>query len=128
MTDREDETPKAARTAEGESIGLGANAMMWAYPARGRGRKLQVVQATGPHGSFTVSGQVAKALVAMVGAGVAGVTAQEVAGWAYRLGAYVHTLRRDYGLTIETVHEPHDGGWHGRYRLLCPVVIREVQP
>ena len=79
--------------------------------------------ATGPNGAFTVSGQVAKALAALLSAGAAGVTALEVNSWAYRLGAYVHTLRHDYGLAIETVREPHDGGWHGRYVLHSPVSI-----
>ncbi|MEN3973797.1 hypothetical protein [Emcibacter sp. SYSU 3D8] len=52
----------------------------------------------------------------------------EVATWAYRLGAYVHTLRREYGLAIDMVHEPHDGGWHGRYVLRSPVSILEHSP
>ncbi len=82
--------------------------------------------ATGPDGAFTVTGQVAKALGALLAAGAAGVTALEVNSWAYRLGAYVHTLRHDYGLTIETVRELHDGGWHGRYVLRSPVSIGEA--
>ncbi len=82
--------------------------------------------ATGPDGAFTVTGQVAKALGALLAAGAAGVTALEVNSWAYRLGAYVHTLRHDYGLTIETVRELHEGGWHGRYVLRSPVSIGEA--
>ena len=82
--------------------------------------------ASGPNGAFTVSGQVAKALVALLSAGAAGVTALEVNSWAYRLGAYVHTLRHDYGLAIETVRELHEGGWHGRYVLRSPVSIGEA--
>ena len=82
--------------------------------------------ATGPDGAFTVTGQVAKALAALLSAGAAGVTALEVNSWAYRLGAYVHTLRHDYGLAIETVREPHEGGWHGRYVLRSPVSIGEA--
>jgi hypothetical protein len=73
-----------------------------------------------------VTGQVAKALLAMRDAAASGVTAQEVAGWAYRLGAYVFILRRRHGLAIETVREPHDGGWHGRYVLHSPVQVLEV--
>ena len=79
--------------------------------------------ASGPDGAFTVTGQVAKSLVALVERGVGGVTALEVNSWAYRLGAYVYTLRHDYGLIIETVRELHDGGWHGRYVLHSPVSI-----
>ena len=83
----------------------------------------RTLSAIGPDGAFTVSGQVAKALAALLSAGAAGVTALEVNSWAYRLGAYVHTLRHDYGLAIETVREPHEGGWHGRYVLRSPVSI-----
>ncbi len=88
------------------------------------GRK--TVRAFGPDGAFTVTGQTAKALVALLSAGTAGVTALEVNSWAYRLGAYVHTLRHDYGLTIETLRELHEGGWHGRYVLRSPVSIGEA--
>ena len=84
------------------------------------------ITATGPDGAFTVSGQVAKALAALLSAGAAGVTALEVNSWAYWLGAYVHTLRHEHGLAIETVREPHDGGWHGRYVLRSLVTIGEA--
>ena len=83
------------------------------------------IHAEGPCGRFTVTGQVAKALSALVEAGTRGVTALEVNSWAYRLGAYVHSLRHDCGLAIETVREPHEGGWHGRYVLRSPVAIEE---
>lgn len=73
--------------------------------------------AEGPTGRFTVTGQDAKTLSALVGAGVRGVTALEVNSWAYRLGAYIHSLRHNCGLAIETVREPHEGGWHARYVL-----------
>ncbi len=88
--------------------------------------KRRTLTAIGPEGAFIVSGQVAKALAALSSSGAAGVTALEVNSWAYRLGAYVHTLRHDYGLTIETVRELHEGGWHGRYVLLSPVSIVET--
>ena len=64
-----------------------------------------------------------RALAALIKAGGEGVTALELSSWAYRLGAYVHTLRHDYGLAIETLREPHDGGWHGRYVLHTPCQI-----
>ena len=64
-----------------------------------------------------------RALAALINAGSKGVTALELSSWAYRLGAYVHTLRHDYGLAIETLREPHDGGWHGRYVLHTPCQI-----
>ena len=88
--------------------------------------KRRTLTAIGPDGAFTVSGQVAKALAALLSAGAAGVTALEVNSWAYRLGAYVHTLRHRYGLVIETVRELHEGGWHGRYVLRSPVSIGEA--
>lgn len=85
------------------------------------------VRATGPAGPFTATGQVAKALAALVAAGPRGVTALEVDSWAYRLGAYVHSLRHDCGLAIETMREPHEGGWHGRYVLRSPVRVERSQ-
>ncbi len=83
----------------------------------------RTLAATGPDGSFTVTGQCAKALDALSTAGPRGVTALEMNSWAYRLGAYVHTLRHRHGLAIETLREPHEGGWHGRYVLHSPVAF-----
>lgn len=88
----------------------------------------RVLTAIGPDGSFTVTGQCAKALAALAGAGPRGVTALEVNSWAYRLGAYVHTLRHRHGLAIETQREPHEGGWHGRYVLRSPIAIEGGAP
>lgn len=85
------------------------------------------IRAEGPAGRFTVTGQVARALVALVKAGARGVTALEVNSWAYRLGAYVHTLRHDSGLAIETLREPHENGWHARYVLHSPVTVEPQQ-
>lgn len=89
--------------------------------------KRRILKASGPQGPFTVVGQVAKALASLATAGERGVTALEVNSWAYRLGAYVHTLRHEYGLAIETVRELHEGGWHARYVLRTPVTIGEAQ-
>jgi hypothetical protein len=85
------------------------------------------IQTKGPAGGFTITAQVAKALSALVAAGECGVTALEVNSWAYRLGAYVHSLRHDCGLAIETVREPNEGGWHGRYVLRSSVKLEPVQ-
>ena len=77
-----------------------------------------------PAGRIVISArQPRRALAALIKAGSKGVTALELSSWAYRLGAYVHTLRHDYGLAIETLREPHDGGWHGRYVLHTPCQI-----
>jgi hypothetical protein len=90
--------------------------------AKPAGRKVKLA-AVGPHGLFTVRGQTAKALAALIAAGPRGVTAQEVAGWAFRFAAYCHVLRRKRGLSIETLREKHEGGWHGRHVLLSAVTI-----
>jgi hypothetical protein len=88
------------------------------------GRKLKLT-AIGPNGAFIVGGQTAKALRALVAAGPRGVTAQEVAEWAYRFSAYCFDLRRKHGLEIETLHEIHPGGWHGRHVLRSVVTLAE---
>lgn len=76
--------------------------------------------------TFEIRGRIAQAIVALVAAGLAGITAAEMSCWAYRLGAYVHILRREYGLDIATLREEHEGGWHGRYVLHTPVEILEL--
>ena len=75
---------------------------------------------------FTVRGQEARTLAALVKAGPKGCTALEVSSWALRLAAYTHNLKHDHGLSIVTQHEPHDGGWHGRHVLTTPVSIIEA--
>ena len=94
------------------------------YPkSRSKCKKIAVAFNT-PIGRIAISArQELRALVALINAGCCGVTALELSSWAYRLGAYVHTLRHDYGLEIETLREPHDGGWHGRYVLHTPCQI-----
>ncbi len=86
------------------------------------------ITAIGPNGPLTVTGQVARALEALVHRGSAGVTALELSSWALRLAHYVFVLRSQFGLVIETEREEHDGGWHGRYRLRSPVVIDGPTP
>lgn len=83
------------------------------------------VTASGPGGVFTVSGQTARALLALIHAAGRGVTALEVSTWALRLAAYVHSLRR-LGLAVSMLREPHPGGWHGRYVLASPVQLQSV--
>ena len=85
-----------------------------------------VAHRDGTDGPFVVRGQVAKALIALVSGGDRGVSALEVAGWAYRLAAYCHELRTRYGLAIRTEREEHPGGWHGRHVLETPVTVRFV--
>ena len=83
------------------------------------------VTGSGPGGVFTVSGQTARALLALVNAAGQGVTALEVSTWALRLAAYVHSLRR-LGIAVNMLREAHPGGWHGRYVLASPVTVQRV--
>lgn len=76
---------------------------------------------------FEVVNQTARAVIALHDAGDEGVTALEVASWAYRFAAYTFELRRKCGLEIETLHEVHSGGWHGRHVLRTPVRIVLVE-
>lgn len=91
---------------------------------RSRNQKVRIIRDDGGP-SFTVSGQTAKAITALVLAGLRGVTALEVSSWAYRFAAYCHELRKR-GLEIETLKEPHDGGWHGRHVLHTPIRLEPV--
>ena len=78
-----------------------------------------------PDGStFNVKGQEAHTLALLVGKGAVGVTAFDFRGGpAFRLAAYCFTLKRHHHLAIETVREPHEGGWHGRFVLHTPLQI-----
>ena len=75
---------------------------------------------------FELKGQVARTLAALITAKSNGITALEMSTWAYRLGAYIHNLRRDHNLDIATLREEHPGGWHARYVLNTPVEIQEL--
>ena len=91
------------------------------YSQNSCGSKQNALTVDTPAGRIAISArQPRRALAALIKAGAEGVTALELSSWAYRLGAYVHTLRHDYGLAIETLREPHKGGWHGRYVLHTP--------
>ena len=94
------------------------------YSQNSCGSKQNALTVETPAGRIAINArQPQRALAALIKAGSIGVTALELSSWAYRLGAYVHTLRHDYGLTIETLRERHDGGWHGRYVLHTPCQI-----
>jgi hypothetical protein len=111
---------ESAKPANADLPGAGGQ------PRKRRVRGEPAIDAIGPFGRFTVTGQTARALVALVKAGPAGVTALEVNSWAFRQAAYVHRLRTENGLAIVTEREKHDGGWHGRYVLCCPVTLLEA--
>lgn len=76
---------------------------------------------------YCVTGRVAQTIMHLVEAGKHGITALEMSSWAFRLGAYIHRLRREYNVDIETKREPHIGGSHARYILHSPVEIQEVE-
>jgi hypothetical protein len=74
--------------------------------------------------TFTLKGRVAWALCELHRAGTRGVTPFDAPG--PRWSAYVHALRREHLLDIETVHEKHGGpfpGQHARYILRSRVHI-----
>ena len=103
---------------------LGSEVTSNGYPENGSKGKQNALTVETPAGRIAIRArQPRRALSALINAGSQGVTALELSSWAYRLGAYVHTLRHDYGLAIETLREPHDGGWHGRYVLHTPCQI-----
>ncbi|MGR9169587.1 winged helix domain-containing protein [Rhizobium sp. KDH_Rht_773_N] len=73
---------------------------------------------------FKVVGRFGWALKCLVNAGEQGCTPINHPG--PRWSAYVHRLRKDFGLVIETIHENHGGpfpGNHARYRLVTKVEI-----
>jgi hypothetical protein len=116
--------PVAARSSLKSVTKLGSEVTLNGYPENGSKSKQIALTVETPSGRIAISArQPRRALAALIKAGSKGVTALELSSWAYRLGAYVHTLRHDYGLTIETLREPHDGGWHGRYVLHTPCQI-----
>ena len=74
--------------------------------------------------AFTVQGRDTWALLELVAAGPKGCTPIDNPG--PRWSAYVFNLKHEYGLSIETVHEPHRGafpGTHARYVLKSELEI-----
>lgn len=123
MSERREGAPKAGDTAKGaDSKSLEANAPDAGMPDAYTARNAICVQVKGPDGGFTASGQTARTLLALCEAGARGVTALDVSSWAFRMSAYVHTLRKQ-GLAIATTWEPHPGGRHARYVLQSHVTL-----
>ena len=124
MTDAQNKEAGPAKTESGFAFTTkpDSNAVEMGYAqCQGQRNKKWLTFDTPAGRSIITARQVGRTLAALVFAGGKGVTALEMSSWAYRLGAYIHRLRHDYGLDIETFHEPHDGGWHGRYVLHTPV-------
>ena len=114
----------AARSSLKSVTKLGSEVTPTVYVKSQVGGKQNALMVDTPAGRIAISArQPRRALAALINAGSQGITALEISSWAYRLGAYVHILRHDYGLAIETLREPHDGGWHGRYVLHTPCRI-----
>jgi hypothetical protein len=87
--------------------------------------RLEVTARITPDGKpFTVTGRDAFALDELLSAGLSGCT--PISRPAPRWSAYIHALRTERGLNIETVTEPHAGlfaGHHAKYILRSPVEI-----
>ncbi len=86
---------------------------------------------------FSLKGQKAKTLKALIENGEKGCTALEISKtFALRLSEYIRALRSDglaggYNLEIITIKEQNDCSWHGRYVLIDKVEIlpnNEWQP
>jgi hypothetical protein len=76
--------------------------------------------------THSAKGRDAWAFWELIRAGAKGCTALDYPG--ARLSAYFHSLRTDYALPIETLHEAHDGpfkGVHRRYVLRAMVRFAE---
>lgn len=89
--------------------------------------KAIVADADQPEHIIALRGRDAWALQELVKAGLRGCTPIDHPG--PRWSGYVHNLRREYGLRIETVTEPHGGpyaGHHARYVLRSVVRIVAV--
>lgn len=127
MADLFEYAPSAAATALGAGIkGIEATGQLAPYHQPCTPHKRLVVKATGPEGQpFTVTGQTARTLLALVKARAAGVTALEIASWAFRLSHYIMVLRHTHRLAIPMIWEAHEGGKHGRYVLRSTVTILE---
>lgn len=128
MADLFEDATSAAATALGAGgNGSGANGPGSPYHLPQPPHKRLVVKAAGPEGQpFTVTGQTARTLLALVKAEAAGVTALEIASWAFRLSHYVMVLRHTHRLAIPMIWEAHEGGKHGRYVLRSAVTILEI--
>ena len=87
-------------------------------------RLVVIVRAGSDGRTFTVRGRDAWALLELLKAGARGCTPIDNPG--PRWSAYVHALKTERGLAIETVHESHGGpfaGTHARYVLRSAVAI-----
>ena len=128
MDNRKKDAPSAVAAALGANVeNREAIGQVDHYQSPRMPRKGLLVKAKREDGQpFTVTGQTARTLLALVKAGAAGVTALEIASWAFRLSHYIMVLRHKHRLAIPMQWEAHEGGKHGRYVLRSTVTIVEV--
>lgn len=128
MDDRKKDAPSAVTAALGANVeGHEAIGQADPYHSPRKPRKRIVVKAIGPSGQpFTVSGQIAKVLLALLKAGEAGITPLARETWSLRLSDHVRTLKNRHGLVIVTLWAKHDEGRHARYVLRSTLTIIEV--
>lgn len=81
----------------------------------------------GIQNQIIIGGQYAQSLIALIKSGINGIKVQEMSSWALKLASYVHRLRHDFGLHIETVRNSHEVTWgkgnHVQYILHTDVEI-----
>lgn len=90
------------------------------------GKPKLIIRLAGAEKPREVVGRYAWTLAELLRAGKQGVTPIERP--APRWSHYVHKLRTEHGITIETIDEPHGGafpGTHGRYVLHTPIEVLE---
>lgn len=128
MDDCKKDAPSAAATALGANVeGREAVGQAEPYHSPRTSRKRIVVKAIGPSGQpFTVSGQIAKVLLAFMEAGEAGITPLAPETWSLRLSHHVRELETRQSLVIARMWATHDEGRHTRYVLRSTVTIVEV--
>lgn len=128
MADQKEVAPSAVGAALGANVeGQEPIGQLDDYHSPTRPRKRIVVKAIEPGGQpFTVLGQVAKVLLALVEVGEAGITPLARETWSLRLSDHVRTLKNRHGLVIVTLWGKHDAGRHARYVLRSTVTIIEV--
>lgn len=105
MDDRIKDASSAAATALGANVeGQDAYGQLNHYHSPRTPHKRIVVKAIGPDDQpFTVSGQVARVLLALVEAGEAGITPLTRETWSLRLWDHVRKLKNRCSLVIVTL-------------------------
>lgn len=74
--------------------------------------------------TFAVVGREAATLLLLVEKKTHGLRAYDFRGGPpFRLSAYIHDLRHNFGLAIETTREPHATGTHAVYTMATAVEI-----